>query len=194
VPSWDSREKAESLAAEIFKPVPHDEFARKVSDKRFTFYTSIASRIGMNTLASMVEYRIFHPNVGPESNDDFLYMRVLFDDIPFTVFAVPERFEEKVKELSEAILMRVAAGYPTVIGPTGITHFPGHKEAEQGRYNFFSIENTSGSLVYMNKPALDQKIRAREYELVNALMMYGYQVPLELIRNYLWLLDSEGQG
>lgn len=187
-------EDLKRMAEELLKPVPHDEFAKKVADKRFTFYVSYAGRMGFNTLASMVEYRLFHPNVGPNSNDDFLYMRVVMDELPFTVFAVPAQFEDRVKEFADAILMRITDAMPATIGPDGLIKFPGSEIAAAGRHNLYSVENTKGSLVYLNKPAVENKIRQHEGELIDALMKYGDQVPLDLIRDYLWLRDNEGEA
>ncbi len=184
---WDSQEEAERLAAEILKPVDHAEFAKKVTDKRFTFYVSLASRMGASALSALVEFRIFHPTVGPESNDDFLYYRILIDDaVPFFVFAVPLTFEARVVELAKAIHMEIVKGYPIVIGSKGAMKFPGYKEGETGRHNLYTIENGKGSQIYLNRPDLNDGIVKREGELIDLLMRYGYQVSVATVRDYLW--------
>lgn len=192
---WGTAEDRAKLAAELLTPISDEEFSRRVSDKRFSFYTSYAMRMGFGALASMVEYRLFHPNVGPNSNDDFLYMTVAMEDMPFTVFGVPERFEPQVQEFADAILMRIVKdALPAMIGPNGLTKFPGTDEVMKGRQNLYSVENTTGSLVYLNKPGVENKIRDHEREIIDVLMMYGDQVPLDLIRRHLWLENAEGQA
>lgn len=191
MPSWKTEEEAEELARVILKPIDHEAFAALVSDKRFTFYTSLADRLGAPVLASMVEYLIFHPNVGPESNDDFLYHIVKFEGLTFFAFGVPEKFEARVEEFATAIHMRIGKGYPTMLGvdekgEVSPTYFPGYKESEIGRYNLYTIENTSGSIAYQNRRDLQEMIQKREADVIDALMKYGYQIPLTMICDHLW--------
>jgi hypothetical protein len=179
--------------SDLVKQIDDAGFAKLISDKRYTYYVSMINRPGMMALSALVEYRIFHPRVGPESNDDFQSIVVNFEKIRFWVFAVPYRFESQVADLAEAIDMRISKGYPSLIVPNGMVSFPGHREAEQGRYNLYSVVNTPGNQIYLNRRDLTEAVLQRQTQIINLLLRFGTQIPLEAIRDELWGLRTPGQ-
>lgn len=188
MPSWNNRAEQEALADEILKPVDHAEFAKKIADKRFTYYVSYAVRPGFRAFSGLVEYTMFHPSI-PEchTNDDFLFMIVDFDGAEFIVFGVPVEFEERVARLAEIIQLRIVTdAYPAMVGSEGVKMFPGVAEAKEGRPNLYSIENVTGSQVYLNRRDLSEALFEREKELVDCLMKFGPQLGPQEVSDYLW--------
>jgi hypothetical protein len=73
--------------------------------------------------------------------------------------------------------------------PTGLstaTKLSGSLEGARHRHNLYTIENSKGSQVYLNRQDLDRALILREEDVVHAMMVYGPQIPPELVRDYLW--------
>jgi hypothetical protein len=104
---------------------------------------AVTARPGVRSLIIATEWRLFCP-LDQALNDKFELLIRKWMDMVFVIMIIPSEYKEKVEQVASEFKLRLANGFPVVLGGDGAHRFPITCPDDRS----FCVENVPGSAVY----------------------------------------------
>jgi hypothetical protein len=139
-----------------------EQFEQEGANQDRFFIVSWAGRPGAQTFMTKLEYEHFTP--GGPLNVEYEFYAVLWQDIPFHVCSIPMSKRALAEKVAKETHMRIADGYPNLLGGGQQLRFPIHGN------NVWSLENEADSPVYKGQGAKMAEVEVVEVDALQDRM------------------------